>query len=57
MPLELEDIVDALKITWCLEAPWWIVPRAFASESGKILRFKDELGWLTSHWFELESLV
>lgn len=57
LPLELEDIVDALKITWCLEAPWWIVPRAFASESGKILRFKDELVWLTSHWFELESLV
>lgn len=55
-PLTRADAVDALRITWCLETPWWIVPQRFAEEgTEKITRFRDELLWLTHRWFELED--
>ncbi len=57
LPLTAKDVADALRITWCIEVPWWIHPAVFAGGSDKILRFKDEMLWLTAHWTELESLL
>ena len=58
LPLSHQDVVEALRITWCLESPWWIVPERFAGDgSEKITRFRDELLWLTHRWFDLDSLV
>ena len=57
-PLSQADVVDALRITWCVESPWWIVPEGFAEgRSEKVTRFRDELLWLTRRWFELETLL
>ena len=55
--LTLSNIADALRLSWCIEIPWWIQPEFFG-ECGKIpRRFKDEILWLTEHWFELDSLL
>ncbi|MEG2918263.1 MAG: phosphotransferase [Clostridium sp.] len=55
--LTLTNIVDALRLSWCIEIPWWIQPKFFG-ECGEIpKRFKDEMLWLTEHWFELDSLL
>jgi homoserine kinase type II len=50
LPLSSENIVDAFRITWCLEVFWWIQPDMFASQRGKATRFRDEILWLTEHW-------
>ncbi len=51
-PLTAEDIKDALKITWCIETPWWIHPALFKGAAEKVVRFRDEVLWLTEHWPE-----
>ena len=55
--LTLLDIADALRLSWCIEIPWWIQPEFFG-ECDKIpKRFRDEMLWLTEHWFELDSIL
>lgn len=55
--LTLSNIADALRLSWCIEVPWWIQPEFFG-ECDKIpKRFKDEMLWLTEHWFEIDSLL
>jgi homoserine kinase type II len=39
-----------------MEIPWWIQPEFFETKEEKVVRFKDEVLWLTEHWFELDSL-
>lgn len=56
-PLTAHNIVDALKLTWCIETPWWIQPECFTENKSKIVRFKDKMIWLTNHWFELDALL
>ena len=56
-PLKLADIADALRISWCIETPWWIQVESFRDSKKKIVRFKDEILWLTKHWFELDNLL
>jgi homoserine kinase type II len=54
--LTLSNIVDALRLSWCIEIPWWIQPEFFRENDEKaVVRFKDEMLWLTEHWFELDS--
>ena len=55
--LTLSDIADALRLSWCMEVPWWIRPKFFGDNREKVVRFKDEILWLTEHWFELDSLL
>lgn len=55
MPLTKQDMADALRLTWCVEVPWWIKPDVFTHGNAKISRFRDEMVWLTKHWFDLES--
>jgi homoserine kinase type II len=55
--LSLLNIADALRLSWCIEVPWWIQPQFFQKNNAKVVRFKDEMLWLTEHWFELDSLL
>ena len=55
LPLSSENIVDAFRITWCIEVFWWIQPDMFISQRGKATRFRDEILWLTEHWEALET--
>ncbi len=57
MPLTMADVPDLLRITWCIETPWWIRPEFFADCSPKVARFPDEILWLTEHWFDLNNLI
>ncbi|MBU3129974.1 phosphotransferase [Clostridium tagluense] len=55
--LTLPNIADALRLSWCIEIPWWIQPEFFG-ECDKIpKRFKDEMLWLTEHWLEIDSIL
>jgi homoserine kinase type II len=55
--LTLPDIADALRLSWCMEVPWWIQPEFFRKNREKVVRFKNEMLWLTEHWFELDSFL
>lgn len=54
-PLSLQDIMQALRVTWLSEAAWWIGPQA-EHLTGKALRFREDLLWLTENYFELEKI-
>jgi homoserine kinase type II len=54
--LALSDMADILRLTWCMEVPWWIQPEFFEENHAKVVRFKDEMLWLTEHWFDLDNL-
>lgn len=56
-PLTSSNIADALRLTWCIEIPWWIQPDFFGTCDIIPKRFKDEMIWLTNHWFEIESFL
>lgn len=56
-PLTLSNIADALRLSWCIEVPWWIQPEFFGECSETSKRFKDEMLWLTEHWFELDHIL
>lgn len=54
MPLSLADVGDALRLSWCIEVPWWIQPDCFTpSLTGKAVDFREQILWLTTHWEEL----
>jgi homoserine kinase type II len=55
--LTLPNIGDALRLSWCIETPWWIRPELFRECSEIPKRFKAEMLWLTEHWFEIDSLL
>ncbi len=55
--LTLPNIADALRLSWCMEVPWWIQPEFFQKNRDKVARFKDEILWLTDYWFEMDSLL
>ena len=57
LPLGWADVADALRVTWCIEFPWWISPGCFTDElTGKAVRYRREIQWLTCHWDEMEDL-
>ena len=41
---------DALMLTWCLEAPWWVKKGVFAGASVKPARFLEEILWVGEWW-------
>lgn len=55
--LTLSNIADALRLSWCIEIPWWIKPEFFGECSEIPKRFKHEMCWLTEHWFELDAII
>ena len=52
-PLSFGDLADALRLTWCIETPWWIRPEFSGECVPKVARFRDEVLWLTENWREL----
>lgn len=50
------DIPAALRAVLYIEMPWWIHASMFQPISGKILRFRDEVLWLASHWEEIVNI-
>ena len=57
LPLSVSEIPDILRITWCIEVPWWIRPEFFADCSPKVARFRDEILFLTENWFAAGSFI
>lgn len=57
LPLAVSDIADILRLSWCIETPWWIKPEFFGACDEIPKRMKDEMLWLTRHWFELDDLL
>ena len=57
LALTLPDIADALRLSWCIEIPWWIQPEFFTENKGKAGRYKEEILWITEHWSEIDSLI
>lgn len=53
LPLNHQDIINALKITWCIETQWWINENYLKNTASKPTQFRNELIWLTEHFFEL----
>lgn len=57
LPLTLENVAHALRLTWCIEVPWWIQDEFFRSTTPKTVRFRDEMLWLTRHFNQLDRLL
>ena len=57
LPLAAADLADALRITWCIEAPWWIREEIRTGGSPKVRRFLDEILWVGKNWDALDALV
>ncbi len=57
LPLSRRDLADALRLTWCIETPWWIRPEFSGECTPKIARFRDEVLWLTENFGELEKRI
>lgn len=57
LPLSMQNVLDALRISYCIEALWWINPESFAMAYSKASRFRDETVWIGEHWFELEQIL
>ncbi len=56
LPLSMANVADALRISWCIEVLWWIMPSCFAMARSKAARYRDEILWLTDHWSEIDFL-
>ncbi len=57
LKLTLFDVADSLRLSWCIEIPWWIQPSYIKVASEKVSRFKNEMLWLTENWFKINSLL
>lgn len=57
LPLTLINIAHALRLTWCIETPWWIQDQFFRNTAPKPMRFREEMLWLTRHFNELDRLL
>ena len=57
LPLTAADIANALRLTWCIETPWWIQPGFFGECDAIPRRFREEMLWLTEHWFALDAIL
>lgn len=54
--MPMPDGADALRVCWCVEAPWWIHSAAFREPSPKVARFRREICWVAEHWFRLDEI-
>ena len=58
LTLTISDIIKAIQLVWCIEAGWWIRESVFnEQENSKVLRFTEEINWVTENWFELEKIL
>lgn len=55
--INMSDIVDALKLTWCIECVWWIQKKYFENCDQIPKRFLDEILWINGNWSELNTIM
>ena len=56
LPLSCVDMAQALRIAWLCEVMWWTGPKA-ENLSGKAIRFREEILWLTENYFALDEMI
>lgn len=53
-----EDIVNGIKILWCLEVGIWIKDVYYLIENPpKVQKFIYEINWITQNWFNLNEII
>lgn len=57
LEINISHVANALRLSWCIETPWWINNESFYKPNKKAARFRDEIIWLTDNWFELEYIL
>lgn len=57
IPLTAQETADALRLTLCIETPWWLYPACFERPSLKPRRFAYEMRWLAENWPILDNLL
>lgn len=57
LPLTAQETADALRLTLCIEAPWWLHPGCFTGDDSKPRRFAHEMRWLIQNWPHLAELI
>jgi homoserine kinase type II len=57
LEMNISHIANAMRLSWCIETPWWIYYGNFINPTIKAARFRDEIIWLTDNWFELEYIL
>lgn len=55
--LTAKDLVNALRLTFACEFPWWMHPDCEKSASKKILRFLSEMHFLIHIWDNLPQIL
>lgn len=54
--ITLNDLVDGIKILWCLEVDLWIKEAYYVDETPKkVLKFINEINWITDNWQKLKE--
>lgn len=56
LPLSKHDLVLSLKALYLLESIIWIGGK-IEIDNGPPSRFKEEMIWLTNHWYHLENII
>lgn len=57
LEMNISHVANALRLSWCIETPWWINNENFYKPTPKAARFRDEIIWVTDNWFELEYIL
>lgn len=56
-PLSRADLAAALRLTWCIEMPWWLQAAFFGPCDEVPRRFAAEMDYLAERWDDLEALI
>lgn len=57
LPLSRADLAAALRLTWCVETPWWLQSAFFGPCDAVPRRFVRELRFVRERWADLERLA
>lgn len=56
--LTIEDLINGIKILWCLEVGLWIKEAYYIDNTPeKVKKFMFEINWITDNWFDLENII
>lgn len=56
--LTIEDLINGIKILWCLEVGLWIKEAYYIDNTPeKVKKFMCEINWITDNWFDLENII
>ena len=57
LPISMDDIESALRLTWCIEAVWWLRNEFFGECNEIPKRFLEETLFLLARWHQLSVLL